>query len=220
ALLDRAVGGGLVEALEGGEEAVVAGGRGLTLARQLDRGGDVAGLGQRVAQCLQLNQLVVTVVADGPLRGRVAVAALPTAQGVGAHPEDFGSGVGSDSGHLVIGGRRGGLRVYSTGEADSPTVYEAFGQIYGDLSAILQGADADRLPHGPRPPHRRVSLVQELLGVGAVLWTGDDAGRNGDPQPPRALELAELPQQPLAHLHRFHSPDVRRQHAERVLLEA
>ena len=63
ALLDRPVGGLLVEALEGGEQAAAAGGRVLALAGQLDRRGDVAGLGERVAQRLQLDQLVVAVVA-------------------------------------------------------------------------------------------------------------------------------------------------------------
>ena len=48
---------------QGGEQAVVAGRRGLALAGQLDRRGDVAGLGERVAQGLQLDQLVVAVVA-------------------------------------------------------------------------------------------------------------------------------------------------------------
>ena len=63
ALLDRAVGGVLVEALERGEQVVAVGGRRLALAGQLDRRGDVAGLGERVAQGLQLDQLVVAVVA-------------------------------------------------------------------------------------------------------------------------------------------------------------
>src|ERR671911_3034178 len=42
----------------------------IELARQLDRRRDVAGLRQGVAQRLQLHQLVVAVVTDGPLRGR------------------------------------------------------------------------------------------------------------------------------------------------------
>ena len=63
ALLDRAVGGVLVEALERGQQAAAVGRRRLALAGELDRRGDVAGLGERVAQGLQLDQLVVAVVA-------------------------------------------------------------------------------------------------------------------------------------------------------------
>src|SRR6185295_10504990 len=100
ALLDRAVGGVLVEALQRREQVAVVRRRGLALARQLYRRGDVAGLGEGVAQRLQLDQLVVAVVALRALRRGKAVAALPAAQRVGADPEHFGGGVGSDSWHF------------------------------------------------------------------------------------------------------------------------
>ncbi len=40
-----------------------------------------------------------------------------------------------------------------------------------------------------------------------------------DPQPPRPLEVVELAEQPLAHLHPFHRADVRGEDAERLLFE-
>src|SRR3954469_17413419 len=117
------------------------------------------------------------------------------------------------------GGDAGGLRVYFDCIVDSPTSDEAFGQIYGDLSAILQGADAHRLPDGARSPHRRVGLVQELVGTGAVLRAGGNASRDADPQPPRPLQLLELSQQSLAHLHAFDGADIGGEDTNRVLLE-
>ena len=88
------------------------------------------------------------------------------------------------------------------------------------VSDLAKRADAQRLPDSTGAPHRRVGLVQERLDVGAVVGTGDDAGRNRDPQPPRPLQLLQRPQQPLRHLHSFDRPQVRGEDADRVLLEA
>jgi hypothetical protein len=99
-------------------------------------------------------------------------------------------------------------------------VYTSYRQISEKLLAILQGADAYRLPHGMSPPHRGIRLVQKLFRVGAMVRAGDNAGRNRDPQPPRSLEIVELAQQALAHLNPFDGADVGGEDAERVLFEA
>ena len=70
----------------------------LALAGELDRRGDVPGLGEGVAQRLQLDQLVLAVVAGGAPRLGEAEAALPATQGVGVDAEKLGSSVCADSG--------------------------------------------------------------------------------------------------------------------------
>ena len=182
ALLDGAVGGLLVEALEGGAQAVAAGGRLLALAGQLDRRGDVAGRGERVAQRLQLDQLVVAVVAGGALGHREAVAALPASQRVGADAENFGGGVGPDSRHAQHSG---------TGLAGLHQLWTDFRNLSAILQRLLERADADRLADRAGAPHRLVGLVEEPIGFVAVLRAGDDAGRYPDPQAARPLEVVE-----------------------------
>ena len=63
ALLELAVGAGLVEAVEGGDQAGGGGGAAAALAGDLDRARDVVGLAQRLAQRLDLVELVEAVVA-------------------------------------------------------------------------------------------------------------------------------------------------------------
>ena len=71
------------------------------LARELDGRGDVVGLEQRPAQRLELGEVVLAVAALRAARLGVAEAALPAPQGVGAHPEQLGGGVGPDPAHLT-----------------------------------------------------------------------------------------------------------------------
>ena len=71
------------------------------LARQLDGRGDVVGLEQGAAQRLQLGQVVLAVAALRAARLRVAEAALPAAQRVGAHAEQLGGCVRPDTAHMA-----------------------------------------------------------------------------------------------------------------------
>lgn len=98
-------------------------------------------------------------------------------------------------------------------------VYTGYRQISQVLLAILQGADPDGLPHRTGSPHRRIGLVQKLFRIGAVVRTGDNAGRNRDPQATSPLKLIELTQQPLSHLHPFNRLQVRSKHTDRILLQ-
>ena len=65
-------------------------------ARQLDGGGGVARLGVGVAELLDLRALVEPVAAGRAPRDRVAVAALPGAQGARADAEQLGGGRRAD----------------------------------------------------------------------------------------------------------------------------
>ena len=99
ALLQLAVRGGLVEVVEGGEQARGRGRAAAALAGDLDGAGDVARLLQRLAQRLDLAQLVDAVVARGAPRVRIAETALPAAQGAGADAEHLGRRIDSETTH-------------------------------------------------------------------------------------------------------------------------
>jgi hypothetical protein len=102
AFLELAVGAPLVEAVKGGEEAGGGGRAAAAAARNFDCRGDVVRLAERVAQGLDLGELVVAVVALGPSRLRVAQAALPGAKRRRADAEHFGSSAGADSAHTRV----------------------------------------------------------------------------------------------------------------------
>src|SRR6266511_2171361 len=97
ALLELAVGGGLVEAVEGAQQARRRGRTAAALLSDLDGGRDAAGLVQRLAQRLDLGQLVLAVIARRAPRLRVAETPLPGAKRAGAHAEQLGGGAGADS---------------------------------------------------------------------------------------------------------------------------
>ena len=101
ALLEHAVGHALVEVVEGVEQP--RGGRGAlaTLAGELDGRRDVVGLEQRPAKRLELGEVVLAMAALRPARLGVAEAAFPAPEGVGAHPEQLGGGVGPDPAHMT-----------------------------------------------------------------------------------------------------------------------
>ena len=71
------------------------------LAGELDRGRDVVRLEQCAAERLELGQVVLAVTALRPARLRIAEAALPAAQRVGAHPQELGRCVGPDTAHVA-----------------------------------------------------------------------------------------------------------------------
>ena len=94
-----AVGAGLVEVVEGVEQAAGRAGALAALARDLDGGGDVVRLEQGPAQRLELDKVVLAMAAGGAAGLRVAEAPLPAAQRVGADSEELCRCVGSDSAH-------------------------------------------------------------------------------------------------------------------------
>ena len=71
------------------------------LAGELDGGRDVVRLEQGAAQRLELREVVLAVTALGPARLRIAEAALPAAQRVGAHPQELCRCVGPDTAHVA-----------------------------------------------------------------------------------------------------------------------
>ena len=101
ALLHHAVGGHLVEVVEGIQQPAGRAGALAALARDLDGGGDVVGLEKGAAQRLQLDELVLAVATGGAAGLGIAEAALPAAQRVGADPEQLCRSVGPDPAHLV-----------------------------------------------------------------------------------------------------------------------
>ena len=71
------------------------------LAGELDRRRDVVRLEQRAPQRLELGEVVLAVTALGPARLRIAEAALPAAQRVGAHPQELRCSIGPDPAHVA-----------------------------------------------------------------------------------------------------------------------
>jgi hypothetical protein len=99
ALLDDAVGLGLVEAREGAAQARRGRGARAALAREGHRRGDVVGLLERRAQGLDLVEVELPVAARGAARLGEPEAPLPGAQRVRADAEHGCSGVGADRAH-------------------------------------------------------------------------------------------------------------------------
>jgi hypothetical protein len=102
ALLHHAVGGDLVEAVKGVDEAGGGAGAFAALAGELDGRGDVVRLEQRPAQRLQLGEVVLAMAAGRASRLRVAESPLPGAQRVRAHSEELGGRVCPNPTHLAL----------------------------------------------------------------------------------------------------------------------
>src|SRR4029453_6472788 len=93
ALLDHAVGVGLIEAGERAAQARRRRRAGAALARQGDGRGDVVGLLEGRAQRLDLVEVELAMAAGGAARLGVAEAPLPWAEGVGAWAESGRAGL-------------------------------------------------------------------------------------------------------------------------------
>ena len=71
------------------------------LAGELDGGRDVVRLEQGASQRLQLREVVLAMAAWGATRLRIAEAALPGTQRVGAYPQELSCCVGPDTAHVA-----------------------------------------------------------------------------------------------------------------------
>ena len=106
ALLHVAVGGVVVEALPGVEQARGGARPRASTAHELHRRGDGVGLDERAAQRLELLELVLAVSTGGAPGAGEAEAALPAPQGVHAHAEQLRRRVGPDRAHSFRTGSR------------------------------------------------------------------------------------------------------------------
>ena len=162
ALLELAVGARLVEAVEGRQEAGGRGGPAAAALRDLDGGRDVVRLAQRVAQRLDLGELVLAMVALGAPRLRVAQAALPGAKRGGADAQHLGRGAGSNPRHRKFSAA---FRRFRRSSLASAAVR--------DLAARLPRASATDLARGPGRPGRLLGRLEQLVGRWSP-WSGHD----------------------------------------------